>query len=157
MIKTVNIGNKEVQLSNNIGWTMIYRDQFGHDVVSSLTPLLASMVDVVIGFIGQFEPGQEINAYDLLKKLDGDTVIDAVAHFSGVELVDMINIIWAMAKAADDDIPEPRIWVQQFDEFPLDTIMPEAVKLLFNSLVSRKNLKRLTSLKEQIKMSQPLN
>ena len=51
LIKTINVGNKEVRLSNNIGWTIIYRDQFGHDIVSSLTPVMASMMDLVSGFL----------------------------------------------------------------------------------------------------------
>ena len=146
LIKTINVGNKEVRLSNNIGWTIIYRDQFGHDIVSSLTPVMASMMDLVSGFLSEFKQGEEINAYDVLKNVDGDVLMDAVVHLSGVELVDIINIIWAMAKAADDSIAEPRIWIQQFDEFPLDVIVPEAVKLAFNCMVSRKNLQRLTSL-----------
>ena len=50
LIKTINVGNKEVRLSNNIGWTIIYRDQFGHDIVSSLTPMLAAGLDLISGF-----------------------------------------------------------------------------------------------------------
>jgi len=117
---------------------------------------MASMMDLVSGFLQEFKQGDEINAYDVLKKVDGDVLMDAVVHLSGVELVDIINIIWAMAKAADDSIAEPRIWIQQFDEFPLDIIVPEAVKLAFNCMVSRKNLQRLTSLFGNRK-SQPLN
>lgn len=154
MEKSINIGNKEVRLSNNIGWTIIYRDQFGHDIVSSLTPMLASAVDLISGFLSEFKPGQEVTAYDVIKKVDGDVLLDAVVHLSGVELVDIINIIWAMAKTVDESIPEPRRWVTQFDEFPLDTILPDVAKLLFSGLVSRKNLERLTGLTGR--MSQPL-
>lgn len=154
MEKTINIGDKEVRLTNNVGWAMAYRDQFGHDIVSTLTPLLASALDVVSGIIGT---GTEIDVKDILKKLDGDTLLDALAHFSGFEFVDIINITWAMAKAADPDIPEPRIWVRQFDTFQLDEIIPEITKLAFTGMVSRKNLTRLKNLLEEVKkVNQPL-
>lgn len=155
MIRTLTIGNKEIQLSNSIAWTMIYRDQFGHDIISTLTPMLAAGLDVISGLLGQFEPGQDIGAIDLLKKLDGDTIIDALAHLSGLEFVDLINITWSMAKALDPGLPEPRKWVQDFDVFPVDEIAPEIAKLAFKGMVSSKNLKRLMELREKIRTIQP--
>lgn len=157
MIRTLTIGHKEVQLSNSIAWTMIYRDQFGHDIISTLTPMLAAGLDVISGLLGEFEPGQDIGVTDILKKLDGDTLIDALAHLSGLEFVDLIHITWAMAKALDPDLPEPRKWVQDFDVFPVDEIAPEVAKLAFKGMVSSKNLKRLMDLREKIRTIQPLN
>lgn len=156
MIRTIEIGNKEVRLSNNIGWTMIYKDQFGHDIVSTLTPMLAAGLDLISGFLSDVDTSKPIDAVDLLKKIDGDVLIDAMAHLAGVELVDLINITWAMAKAMDDDIPEPKRWVRDFEEFPIDVIAPEIAKLAFKGMVSTKNLKRLMSLKEKIRTIQPL-
>ena len=40
MEKTINIGNKSVRLSNNVSWTMEYRDQFGQDIIPTLMPAL---------------------------------------------------------------------------------------------------------------------
>lgn len=156
MIRTIEIGNKEVRLSNNIGWTMIYKDQFGHDIVSTLTPMLAAGLDLISGFLSDVDTSKPVDAVDLLKKIDGDVLIDAMAHLSGVEIVDLINITWAMAKAMDDDIPEPKRWVRDFEEFPIDVIAPEIAKLAFKGMVSTKNLKRLMSLKEKIRTIQPL-
>lgn len=156
MIRTIEIGNKEVRLSNNIGWTMIYKDQFGHDIVSSLTPMLAAGLDLVSGFLSDVDTSKPVDAVDILKKIDGDVLIDAMAHLAGVELVDLINITWAMAKAMDDDLPEPKRWVKDFDEFPVDIIAPEVAKLAFKGMVSTKNLKRLMSLRERVKTIQPL-
>lgn len=157
MIRTIEIGNKEVRLSNNISWTMIYRDQFGHDIVSALTPMMAAGLDLISGFLSDVDTSKPIDAAELIKRIDGDKLIDALAHFAGVEFVDLINITWAMAKAMDEDLPEPRRWVKDFDEFPIDVIAPEVAKLAFKGMVSTKNLKRLMSLKEKAKMIQPLN
>jgi len=156
MIRTLDIGNKEVRLSNNISWTMIYRDQFGHDIVSALTPMLAAGLDVISGFLGDVDTSQPVNAADIMKNIDGDALLDALAHLSGVEFVDLINITWAMAKTVDDSLPEPMRWVKDFDEFPVDVIAPEVAKLAFKGMVSTKNLKRLMDLKKNLQTIRPL-
>lgn len=156
MIRTLEFGNKEIRLSNNISWTMIYRDQFGHDIVSALVPMLAAGLDVISGFLGDVDTSQPVNAADIMKNIDGDALLDALAHLSGVEFVDLINITWAMAKAVDDSLPEPMRWVKDFDEFPVDVIAPEVAKLAFKGMVSTKNLKRLMDLKKNLQTIRPL-
>lgn len=150
MEKTLKIGKSSIRLSNNISWAMIYRDQFGRDIIPALMPLLAAAFDIVSGLID--EDGV-VNTADILRKVDGDKFLDAVIHLSGLEFVEFVNIMWCMAKAVDDDIPEPKEWVKQFDVFPLDEIAPAVATLIVKGLVTSKNWKRLTSLKVT---SQPL-
>lgn len=152
MIKTVKIGSKEVILDNNVGWTLIYRDQFGQDIIPSIMPLLAGALDVVSGLFQEAGDKEEISIDTLAKLADGDALINAMVHIGGFEFVDFLNITWAMAKNADDSIPEPREWIKGFDEFPIDVIGAEVVKLIFKGMVSSKNLKRLNA---KIKSVQP--
>lgn len=146
MIKTVKIGSKEVILDNNVGWTLIYRDQFGQDIIPSIMPLLAGALDVVSGLFQEAGDKEEISVDTLAKLADGDALINAMVHIGGFEFVDFLNITWAMAKNADDSIPEPREWIKEFDEFPIDVIGVEVVKLIFKGMVSSKNLKRLNAM-----------
>ena len=155
MKKTINIGDKEVRLTNNVGWMMTYRDQFGTDIVMTLTPLIASGLDIVSGLVDEATDGDIFDTKKLLAALDGDTLVDALAHLSGFEMVDLIKITWAMAKEADDSIPDPKRWVKDFDSFPLDEVAPEVAKLAVRGLVSSKNLKRLKALAEKAKSLQP--
>ena len=155
MEKTVKIGKQDVRLSNNVSWAIIYRDQFGHDIIPTLMPMLAALMDIVSGMLSEVSVGDKVEVLDLVKNMDGDKLLDAVIHLSGLEFVELINITWAMAKAADEDIPEPKVWVRVFDEFPLDKITPEVSTLIFKGLVSSKNLKRLKDLVKRIKVVQP--
>lgn len=155
MEKTIKIGEKEVRLSNNISWAIIYRDQFGHDIIPTLMPMLAAALDIVSGVISEVGSNGKVELKDLLQNMDGDKLLDAVIHLSGLEFVEFINITWAMAKAVDDDIPDPKTWVKGFDSFPVDTIAPDVCKLAFKGLVSSKNQKRLRDLKDAIKVTQP--
>ncbi len=74
------------------------------------------------------------------------------------EFVDLvINVTWAMAKAADESIDPPKRWVRQFDAFPLDVIGPAIFDMVLKGFVSSKNLKRLKGIGESLKKLQPSN
>jgi len=147
MEKTINIGNKEVRLNNNIGWTIDYRDQFGTDIIPTLLPMVAAALDLIKGLLDEMEDTSNLEWQDVLKTVDGDTLLDAVVHLGGLEFKDFINVTWAMAKCADETIPEPRTWVRQFEVFPLDEIVPAVFELIYKGVISSKNLTRLKNLK----------
>ena len=150
MEKTIKISGKDVRLNNNLEWAMIYRDQFGRDIVPSLMPMLAGVMDIIAGLISETGKTDEITLTDLAKLADGDALLNAMIHIGSVELVDFVNITWALAKCADEDIPEPRTWIRQFDSFPMDTIAPAVFSMIFTGVISSKNLKRLKDLKKRV-------
>ena len=154
MEKVIKIGKQEVRLNNNVAWTMEYRDQFGKDIVPTLMPVLASMIEGVSTVIA--ETGKaEINITDLAEAIQGRT-LDVLLPMFQVEFVDtIINVTWAMAKAADEDIEPPKKWVRQFETFPIDVIAPAVYELVIKGFVSSKNLKRLKNVGASLKNLQP--
>ena len=143
MEKTIRIGDKDVRLSNNFSWAIVYRDQFGHDIISTLMPMMAAALDVASGILSEASSDGKVDVTDLLKVLDGDKFLDAAIHLSGFEAVEFINITWAMAKAADDDVPDPITWLKEFETFPVDVIAPELAGLVLKGTMSSKNLEKL--------------
>ena len=154
MEKVIKIGKQEVRLNNNVAWTMEYRDQFGKDIVPTLMPVLASMIEGVSTVIA--ETGKtEITMTDLAEALQGRT-LDVLLPMFQVEFVDtIINVTWAMAKVADEDIEPPKKWVRQFETFPIDVIAPTVYELVLKGFVSSKNLKRLKNVGASLKNLQP--
>lgn len=150
MEKTVQIGNKEVRLNNNIGWAIDYRDQFGQDIIPTLLPMVAAALDLIKGLLEEVEDTNNLEWRDILRLIDGDTLFDAIIHLGGLEFRDFINITWAMAKCADDTIPEPRTWVKEFEVFPVDELAPTVFDLIFTGVVSSKNLTRLKDVKKSL-------
>lgn len=150
MEKTVQIGNKEVRLSNNIGWAIDYRDQFGQDIIPTLLPMVAAALDLIKGLLEEVEDTNNLEWRDILRLIDGDTLFDALIHLGGLEFRDFINITWAMAKCADDSIPEPRTWVKEFEVFPVDELAPTVFDLIFKGVVSSKNLTRLKDVRKNL-------
>lgn len=155
MENTIKIGDKSVRLSNNIGWTIEYRNQFGRDIVPAIMPGIASILDIMTGVVNETGKIRDIEISDIFGALSGDTITDALIHMSGLEFVDFLNITWAMAKAADESIPDPREWVRDFDNFPIDVIAPVVFEMAVKGMTSSKNWTRLTNLKNQIKVSRP--
>ena len=150
MEKTIKIGKKSVKLNNNVSWAIVYRDQFGRDIIPTIMPLLASAIDIISGIINETGKTDDIELTDLAKLADGDSILNAVIHLGGFEFTDLICITWALAKCADEDIPAPREWIEQFETFPVDVVAPEVFSLIFKGVVSSKNLKRLEDLKKRI-------
>lgn len=154
MEKIINIGNKEVRLNNNVAWTMEYRDQFGKDIVPALMPVLASIIEGVSTIVSE-SGGSEISVADIADAVQGRSMEVLLPLFQ-VEFVDtIINVTWAMAKAANEDIEPPKKWVRQFEEFPLDVVVPAVYELVLKGFISSKNLERLKKASASLRNLQP--
>ena len=150
----IKIGDKETRLSNNVAWTMEYRDQFGKDIVPTIMPLLATMVEGVSAIVVE-AGGQEMDAQKIAEALEGRTM-DILLPLFQTEFVDLVvNVTWAMAKAADESVDPPKKWVRQFDEFPLDVVGPAVFDLVLKGFVSSKNRERLKVIGDSLKKLQP--
>lgn len=144
MIKTITIDEgQELTLSNNVGWLLVYKDQFGQDIVPSLIPILNAGIDLVYSIYTT--TGGKLDK-DSIAKLDTDVIEAALYKLAGFEMVDFLNVVWAMAKNADDKIPEPKKWLNQFEVFPMDLMIPAVFDLLYKGMVSSKNSTRLQEL-----------
>lgn len=137
MEKIIKIGKKEVRLDNSAAWTMEYREQFNKDIVPAIMPVIVSMIEGVSAVVA--ESGKtEITIADVAETLQGKSMEILLPMFQ-VEFVDVIiNVTWAMAKAADDSIAPPKQWVKQFDEFPLDVVGPTVYDLILKGFISSK-------------------
>ena len=155
MEKIIKIGKQEVRLNNNVAWTMEYRDQFNKDILPAIMPLAASMIEGISTIMADATNNGEITTSSIAEALEGRTMEILLPMFQAefVELV--VNVTWAMAKAADESVDPPKKWVRQFEEFPLDVVGPAVLDLVLKGFVSSKNLKRLKKIGESIKTLQP--
>ena len=145
MEKIIKIGKQEVKLSNNVAWLMEYKDQFGKDATQELIPLVATLVETIGSGLASYKDGA-INLESLSESIEGRAFELMLPLYQSELSTTLINITWAMAKAADETIDPPKKWVRQFDSFPLDVVGPEVWELAVKGFVSSKNLKRLRTL-----------
>lgn len=148
MIKTIEINEEQkFDVNSAAGWLFIYRSQFGHDILPDLLPMIEGIASAAINVVPQIDTkGKEVDVNTVLSHLDMADVSELIYSFAGLESVTIIDILWAMAKNADKSIETPETWINQFEVFPLDTIIPELFELIIKSSVSSKNAKSLQNL-----------
>jgi hypothetical protein len=150
MEKIIKIGKQEVKLSNNVAWLMEYKDQFGKDATQELIPLVATLVESLGSGLTAYQNGV-VDLESLSESIEGRAFELMLPLYQSELSTTLINITWAMAKAADENIDPPKKWVRQFDSFPFDVVGPEVWELAVKGFVSSKNLKRLRSLIGNVK------
>lgn len=150
MEKTIILEDKEIKLNNNANWFFIYRDQFGHDIIPTLMPMLATTINLAMGLIDETGKTDAVTIRDIVKIADSDAMLNALVHLSGLEFVELINIFWALAKNADESIAEPSRWVKQFDTFPVDEIAPVIFSMIISGVISSKNWERMRAIMSKI-------
>ena len=153
MEKIIKIGKQEVRLNNNVAWTMEYRDQFNKDILPAIMPIVAAVSEGITSVLS--EACDELTTTGIAEAIQGRSM-DILLPMFQAEFVDLVvNVTWAMAKAADEGIAPPKQWVRQFEEFPLDVVAPTVFDLVLKGFVSSKNLKRLKKLGANLKNLQP--
>lgn len=145
---------KTIMMDSSVGWLLIYRENFGRDILPDILPIMSAAIDMIAGGINA---EGEITFESFMNNLDDEAVTNAMIQLSGLEVTTVLNIVWALAKnyakKNNQELEPVETWVDQFDEFPLDVIVPAAFKLIARTMVSSKNLKSL-SMKMQKKQSQ---
>lgn len=143
MEKIITINEKEIKLTNNSLWTFIYRDTFGVDLVESLMPVLAAGMEIAGGLLDEIGDTRNVEIADVLRARHSDAINDAYIYLATMKLTEIIQMTWAMAKAADESIKPLYNWIRDVGDFPVDVIIPAIVELLMNEFVSSKNRERL--------------
>ncbi|MDU2557416.1 MAG: hypothetical protein E7C95_00420 [Anaerococcus prevotii] len=133
MIKEIKIDNKDVKFSFGLASFYIYKNQFGQDAMTVILPLISDIVNALDPKIF-FEKREERD--EALIEAVG-SILDEIAR---VEITELTDIIWAFAKAADSEIPEPMKWYASFDEFPIYDVGKELLPCLYESLISKKKI-----------------
>ncbi|PEJ48218.1 hypothetical protein CN692_24230 [Bacillus sp. AFS002410] len=113
MEKTILIDGKQIRFKSTGATPLKYKAQFQKDFFVEILKLNS---------LKKLNAGQDIKAEDI-DHVDFDV---------------LYNIIWVMAKTADQTIPEPIEWLDQFDEFPLFDIVPKVQELLGFTLQTKK-------------------
>lgn len=146
MIKTIRINEQPVEINTSAGWTFVYRETFGRDILGELMPILEAIVVAIPQMAEVDGEDVDISTATLVRGLQDGTLLDSIAVLSTLEFTTVLQIFWALAKNADKSIPNVDEWVNQFEILPLDEVLPELLLAIAGGLTSSKNLERLTAL-----------
>ena len=147
MKKVITVENQSIEVNSSMGWLFVYREQFGHDILPDILPLLDASLEALAEIYAMGDDDT------ILGKIDEGTIEKIMIPLSGLEVTTIVNCFWAMAKNADSSIPEPKTWVNQFDVLPLDVLAVELFSLILESSVSTKNSQSLLEKVKEIRSS----
>lgn len=138
MKKIIKISDEQsFEINSSSGWLYTYQEQFGHDVLPVLLPAIEALLQA---FADMVKDSKTDNMSDILKSADEETISNMFITLAGMQLTTVTNIVWAMAKNADDNIQNPKEWINSFDVFPWDIVIPQVLMATLESCVSKKKL-----------------
>ena len=113
MEKTITIDGKEIRLKANAMLPLIYRNSFSQDIFK--------VQGTLFGLIGR----GGIN----LKGIED------------VDCVGIMQIIWCMAKAADQSVPKFEEWLDGFETFPIFDVFEDVLDLFMVNIATTSKIK----------------
>lgn len=140
MEKIIKIADKEVKFRYTMSAFYIFKNQFGYDAMSQVVPTLGQIMSSID--LSLFN-NKKANNNDAIRML-GSTLEKTY----GFEMVDVLNIIWAFAKAGDETIGTPINFYNQFETFPVIDVLREMLPSLLEALGSKKKLTEITNMKK---------
>ena len=114
MEKTIEIDGKQVHFKSTAATPIRFKAQFNKDYFSEICKLEG-----------------------LQKTMQSKKLTD-VEKLAKVDFELFYNIAWIFAKTADKTIPEPIEWLDNFETFPLEKILPELMDLMTSSMQVKK-------------------
>lgn len=160
MIKTIKLREGlELTLTNDSLWMEEYRDQFGQDILPSLMPLLLGMSSSISALAEEAGDLEKIDKEAIVRVLGSESMLDIGIRLAQLEITDVHRIMWAMAKAYDESIPDLRAWLRELagpehESLPIaDVIIPAIAELALKGVMTGKNWERLTADTKKLKDS----
>lgn len=157
MIKAITLETGEkIELNSSFGWIYTYQENFGHDILVVLMPAIEAAMSAALEVI-KASPDGSIGTHNLrmiLDASDDDILTDAFIKLSGLQFTTLTNIVWSMAKNADETLPSPKEWLNKFESFPLEKIVPEALKMIIEASTQKKTYTKLLKGMKSLNQSQ---
>jgi hypothetical protein len=110
MERTITIDGRQVRFKSTGAFLLRYKAQFGRDAMQDLLKLSQAL----------------------------DTETGEVTNLDALDLEVFFNLAWTLAKTADPGTPDPFTWLDTFDSFPLDEVLPQVSDLLLASIQGTK-------------------
>lgn len=116
---TINIDNRPIRFKATGGIIYRYEAQFGRSIFEDL--------DLLYDF-------QSSRKLKKVKDTDGKTITRETYDFTKLSFNLMYNMAWVCAKTADESIPDPQVWLDSFNVFPIKDVIPKITNLITETL-----------------------
>lgn len=135
MEKIIKVNEKEIPLKITAGFPLRYKSQFGDDILKFIMPMLQGLLPLV-----KVMQEQDIkDTKQLLVEGNAGQLVDALSY---LEMEKLFNIVWVLAKTADNSIKEPLEWLDEFETFPLADVLPTVFEMIMQTFGTTQKSKK---------------
>lgn len=154
MLKKITLDEgHSIEVNSSMGWLFIYRSAFGRDILPDIMPILESVLMGMADLVEDIDDFGELDVKKVFASISGGALNSAFMTLTTMEFITIIQILWAMAKNADKNIPMVDEWAGELETLPLDIVLPELFEILISSMASEKNAKSLQNITKKIKQT----
>lgn len=149
-------------LDNTFTWMVYYKEAFGRDIVPDLAPILNSVIKAFFAVFSAVDVNKVIKIAtskqknkteadrtsaimnEVVQKVDPDDITGVIIEATAIESVTFLQIMWALAKCADDSIDEFFEWTKTTSGMTPDFLVSEVFDLVLKGWITENPLvKRL--------------
>lgn len=149
-------------LDNTFTWMVYYKEAFGRDIVPDLAPILNSVIKAFFAVFSAVDVNKVVKIAtskqknkteadrtsaimnEVVQKVDPDDITGVIIEATAIESVTFLQIMWALAKCADDSIDEFFEWTKTTSGMTPDFLVSEVFDLVLKGWITENPLvKRL--------------
>lgn len=137
MRKTIkyNENGDTFAIDASLSWLIIFRNEFGFDAVEIIAPALQSLNTFLANLSEDYVKTEKEKEIDILTEI--------LYEFGTYNL---LLIIWALAKNADETIPEVNAWYREKETFDLQSVAEDVLETILESTATTKKAQALMTL-----------
>lgn len=119
MEKTLEICGKQVRFKATAGLAYRYFNQFGTEYISDLAKLQ------------DFYNNAEFREIEIVNENNEKEIIPTyIGDYDKYSENFMYNVVWVLAKTADNSIPDPLTWYDSFDFFDISKVYNQLQEII---------------------------
>ena len=159
---------RSLELDNTFTWAVYYKERFGRDIVSDIVPILNTIIkgffalfsSVDIEKINKAVTSKQKNKSDtdraaavfeeIMQNVDPDDITGVIIEASMMESVTLLQIMWALAKCADDNVDDFIEWTKTTSGMTPDVLIWSVYELVIKGWMTENPLvKRLLKMMKE--------
>lgn len=153
---------RTLELDNTFTWMVYYKEAFGRDIVPDLAPIMTSIIKGFFAVFSAVDIEKIVKAAttkqkgkseteraaaimeEIMQKVDPDDLIGVVYEATAIESMTFLQIMWALAKCADESVGDFIEWTRTTSGMAPDMLVSEVFDLVLKGWVTENPLvKRL--------------
>ena len=138
MKKIINVDGREIKLQDSYAFALYFKQQTGKDFLSVVLPVISDSLRAAGDNLEGLEDLESLKIKDLTH-----LTAQVLENVYTLELTDLYDLVWSLAKAGNKNLEDPIEFYSEFDDFPIIEVLGEILPWLIESCGASKAVGKL--------------